>query len=79
LPKLPFAEKRKAITVMVPESLFIEVKLLLLDPKTSRVRYGAMSNLLTQMLAGWVEDKRKNKPAVDPDLTIDRFAGYENE
>ena len=52
-------EPTRSIHIKVPSSLFREVKLLLLDPLSGRVRYGEMSNLATSLLRTWVEKQRK--------------------
>ena len=52
-------EPTKSIHIKVPGSLFREVKLLLLDPVSGRVRYGEMSKLATSLLRTWVEKQRK--------------------
>ena len=52
-------EGTKGIHAMVPISLFKEVKLLLMDPLRGRVRYRAMSGLVTMLLRDWVEKQRK--------------------
>ena len=53
-------ERTKGIHVMVPISLFKEVKLLLMDPLRGRVKYRAMSGLMTSLLKEWVEKQRKD-------------------
>ena len=55
----PNREPTKSIHIKVPSSLFTEVKLLLLDPLSGRVRYGEMSKLATSLLRTWVEKQRK--------------------
>ena len=52
-------EPTKSIHIKVPASLFREVKLLLLNPASGRVRYGEMSKLATSLLRTWVEKQRK--------------------
>ena len=52
-------EPTKSIHIKVPSSLFRDVKLLLLDPLSGRVRYGEMSKLATSLLRTWVEKQRK--------------------
>ena len=53
------SEGTKGIHVMVPISLFKEIKLLLMDPLRGRVKYRAMSGLVTMLLREWVEKQRK--------------------
>ena len=57
--KSPNLEPTKSIHIKVPGPLFREVKLLLLDPVSGRVRYGEMSKLATSLLRTWVEKQRK--------------------
>ena len=52
-------EPTKSIHIKVPSSLFTEVKLLLLNPLSGRVRHGEMSKLATSLLGTWVEKQRK--------------------
>lgn len=47
------------LTVLVPEPLMAEVRLVLLDPTYNRIKYGGLSGLIEELLRGWVEDKRK--------------------
>lgn len=79
MPKLPFTEKRRAITAMIPEGLFIETKLLLLDPNTGRVKYGSMSGLITQILTEYVEARRKGRETVDPMVQQEKFEDFSND
>ena len=43
----------------IPASLARDVRILLLDPKTTIIRYGALSALITKLLSDWVNDKKK--------------------
>ena len=52
-------EPTKSIHIKVPGSLFREVKLLLLNPTSGRVRHGEMSKLATSLFRTWVEKQRK--------------------
>lgn len=51
-------EPSEAITIRIPQPLFIEVKTLLLDPKSGRTKYGAMSSLVERLLREWLRDVR---------------------
>lgn len=46
------------IIVVVPQPLMSEVRLLLLNPTYSKIRYGALSGLLTELLQKWVDEQR---------------------
>ena len=52
-------EPTLSIHIKVPSSLFREVKLLLLNPASGRVRHGEMSKLATSLLKTWVDKQRK--------------------
>jgi hypothetical protein len=64
--------------IRVPESLHAEVNLLLLDPVAHKVRWGALSALITRLLAQWVEEQRKN-PAEAHHLRSTSFNNLRNE
>ena len=55
----PNREPTLSIHIKVPSSLFREVKLLLLNPTSGRVRHGEMSKLATSLLRTWVDKQRK--------------------
>jgi hypothetical protein len=44
---------------MIPADLDVELKVLLANPVQGRVRYGAMSNLVTKLLRNWVAQQKK--------------------
>jgi hypothetical protein len=52
-------DPKELITARLPEQLFVDVKLLLADPVTGRVRYGAMSKLVERLLREWVDQQRQ--------------------
>lgn len=53
------AERGKPITVYLPERTYNEVKILLADPLAGgRVRYGAMSSLVTELITRWLNERR---------------------
>lgn len=54
-----YADENKGIFVQIPDRLHQDVKLLLLDPLTNRVKYGAMRRLIARLLAEWVERQRR--------------------
>ena len=43
----------------IPAPLARDVRILLLDPKTTITKYGALSALITKLLSDWVDDMRK--------------------
>ena len=61
------AEPTLSIHIKVPASLFRDVKLLLLNPLSGRVRHGEMSKLATSLLKTWVEKQRKESIKIGED------------
>ena len=55
-------DRPKKVKVSIPESVFNQVHLLLLDPLRARTRYGSMSKLMTNLMRTWLDDQRKEKP-----------------
>lgn len=62
MPKPFLTDRPKSLTVMIPESLYNKVQLLLLDPTRARTKYKARSALVTSLLRDWVENQRKEVP-----------------
>ena len=52
-------------SIHLPQSLVEEVEELIWYPVRGKVRYGAFSTLVTDLLRGWVAH-RKGKPAPQP-------------
>ena len=48
------------VTVSIPESVFNQVHLVLLDPLRARTKYGTMSRLVTTLFREWLDEKRKD-------------------
>ena len=48
------------ITPRIPAKLYGALYILLVDPVTGKIKYGALRKLVTQLLNDWVEEKRKN-------------------
>jgi hypothetical protein len=44
--------------IAVPRETYAQVRLLLLDPVTKKVKWGAMSQLVTRLLQDWVDKQR---------------------
>jgi hypothetical protein len=57
----------KISNISVPRETYARVRLLLLDPITGQVRYGKMSQLISRLLADWVE--RQTGPGGTPTAT----------
>lgn len=53
-------EPSSPIHTNLPESLVREIKILLLDPKTGRVKYGAMNGLIEKLLRQYLRDIRNS-------------------
>lgn len=47
-------------TIRIKEDLHRKVSLLLLDPMTGKIEYGAMNFLVEQLLGEWVDKQRKD-------------------
>lgn len=47
--------------IYIPESLANEIEVLLCDPLSGEVRYGAWSDLATRLFKDWLERQRKSK------------------
>lgn len=72
-------EEKEPIYVRIPSELVRSVKLILMDPKTGRVKYGAMSALFSKLARKWVDDKKKGLSVEEPKADIDRFKEIEND
>lgn len=44
-------------TILVPQDLAVEVELLLMDPFTQQVKYGARKMLIQRLLREWVREQ----------------------
>ena len=69
-------DRPKKVTVSIPESVFNQVHLLLLDPTRARTRYGTMSGLVTALFREWLDGKRKEASDDGISTTV---TGLENE
>ena len=73
----PFLTDRpKKVTITLPESVFNQVHLLLLDPVRARTKYGALSSLATSLFRNWLEKQRKE---ASDDRIPGAIAGSERE
>lgn len=80
MPRKHYREGKELISVRVPRSLMREVRILLLDPTTGNIKYGAMVNLITGLLTEWLESKRKDQDTITTKAPPkDRFEEFSNE
>lgn len=68
--KEPNKEKGAPLALRIPEPLLLEVKTLLLDPKTGRVKYGAMSSLVERLFREWLREVRAGER--NPEIEMER-------
>lgn len=59
MPKEKTEDPLSQMNIKLRGSLVRKVRILLLDPKTGKVKYGALAKLVTQLLNDWVESKLK--------------------
>ncbi len=45
--------------ISLPGTLVYQIEILNIDPLTNKVRYGALSKLITQLLREWVQKQQK--------------------
>ena len=55
----PSTPRKIGLKCRIPERLYNEVKVLLLDPVRLRVGYGDLSALATHLFQRWVDEERK--------------------
>ena len=68
------------ISVWVPADMMRDIRILLLDPSTGHIGCGRLKNLVTGLLAGWLEERKKGIDEIlinDP--PVDRFEPFSNE
>lgn len=53
-------ENTVAYKVYIDAALFAEVQLLLLDPVSGKIKYGAFRKLNEQLLRQWVEERKRD-------------------
>ena len=59
--KKPLIDPPVCKRISLPGSIVFEVEEILHDPVRGKVTYGAFGKLVAQLLAEWVEKKRKQK------------------
>ena len=68
------------ISVWVPNDVMRDIRILLLDPSTGQIGCGRLKNLITGLLTGWLEERKKG---IDEILLAkppaDRFEPFNNE
>ena len=68
------------ISVWVPADMMRDIRILLLDPSTGQIGFGRLKNLVTGLLAGWLEERKKG---IDEILLntppADKFEPFDNE
>lgn len=52
--KKPFSEPQAELSVYIPESLALEVRLRLNDPLRGKIKYGQLSALVEMLLREWL-------------------------
>ena len=70
----------ETISVRIPADIMRDIRILLLDPSTGQIGYGRLRNLITGLLANWLEEKKKGIDEimlVDPEP--DKFEPFDNE
>ena len=75
-----YQEGIETISVRVPAEIMRDIRILLLDPVTGQIGYGRLRGLVTSLLAGWLEEKKKG---IDEILLSrpprDKFESFNNE
>lgn len=68
MPKASPSEIQEVITARVPKSVADEVRERLQDPLRRKVRYGALSELIEELLRGWLKEQKANDRAAAEQL-----------
>jgi len=76
----PYREGMETISVRIPADIMRDIRILLLDPSTGQIGYGRLRNLITGLLTGWLEEKKKGiDEIVLDDPEPDKFEPFDNE
>ena len=74
--------KRKGlelISVWVPAEVMRDIRILLLDPSTGQIGCGRLKGLVTGLLTGWLEERKKGIDMVLLDRPpADQFEPFDN-
>lgn len=65
MPRKPPYKIARIANIAVDESILGQVHLLLLDPVTKHVRWGALSYLINNLLTRWVEEQKRDSSEAD--------------
>ncbi len=80
MPHKTYREGVETISARIPADVMREIRILLLDPTTGQIGYGRLANLVTGLLTGWLEERKKG---IDTVLLTsppeDKFEPYSNE
>lgn len=72
MPKRKNGVTTKQLNVIIPEDLWLKVKILLADPRFGRTKYGAMSNLIERLLRDYIKRiERGEEPIIDIEDGVD--------
>lgn len=64
------------ILLHIPSSVDAELRLLLSDPFTQQLKYGALSDLITQLLREWLDQQKKRARATaEAQMELDTSGG----
>jgi hypothetical protein len=66
-----YRDKRIPQKLYLPESVLGQVSLILMNPLTQKIEYGALSELVSNLLAGWVAAQQKAPQAVEGVAPLD--------
>ena len=57
MPRVKSQNETHQLNVWVPAVILVKVRVLLTDPLTGRVAYGAISQLVTKLLSTWLTEQ----------------------
>lgn len=59
MPKAPYNDPKMRLVVYVHKSVLDEVELLCKDPLRNKPKYGAITDLVNELLSQWITTQRK--------------------